>query len=59
MYINDIPVISQLTEQLAKWMDKNNHTNINDFKGALSLENTANPAEYERVQYMKHFCVHK
>lgn len=55
LYLNGIPVISNILEQLEEWMIHNNYNKIDDFKGALSLENTANPAEYERVQYMRHF----
>jgi dihydroorotate dehydrogenase (fumarate) len=59
MYIHGIPIFSRITEQISEWMTKKNYNDIKDFRGAVSLENTSNPANYERVQYMRYFGDHE
>lgn len=38
-----------------QWMDKNQFASLNDFRGKMSYKSSANPAGFERVQFMKYF----
>ncbi|NOZ35151.1 MAG: dihydroorotate dehydrogenase-like protein [Chlorobi bacterium] len=55
IYINGPKQINKMLTELEDWMSKNNYLNINQFKGKLSQKNINNPAEFERVQFMKYF----
>ncbi len=55
LYTKGIPFISELNKGLANWMKKHNFERIDDFRGKMSQVNSPNPAEYERVQFMKYF----
>ena len=55
LYKNGINHISTMLDDLTEWMEKHNFENIDDFKGKMSQKNSPNPAEYERVQFMKYF----
>ncbi len=55
IYINGPEQINKMLTELEDWMSKNNYLNINQFKGKLSQKNVNNPAEFERVQFMKYF----
>jgi dihydroorotate dehydrogenase (fumarate) len=59
MYREGLKVIGTMNDNLGKWMDQHNYESINDFRGKLSLENSTNLAEYERVQFMRHFGEYK
>ena len=45
--------INTMISGLESWMDKHNFKCIDDFRGKLSQVNLKNPADYERVQFMK------
>lgn len=47
--------VSELLKGLEAWMDKKGYESIGDFKGRLSLTKAANPAMYERAQYLSSF----
>ena len=55
VYINGVQQVNKMLTELEQWMSQNNYVNINQFKGKLSQKNLKNPAEFERVQFMKHF----
>jgi dihydroorotate dehydrogenase (fumarate) len=59
MYREGIKVIGTMNENLKSWMDGHDYRSIEDFRGKLSLENSTNLAEYERVQFMRHFGEYK
>jgi dihydroorotate dehydrogenase (fumarate) len=59
MYKEGIKVIGTMNEQLANWMNERNYQSIDDFRGKLSLDNSTNLAEYERVQFMRYFSEHR
>jgi dihydroorotate dehydrogenase (fumarate) len=59
LYQEGFPVIGDMIDNLEKWMVENNYESISDFRGKLSLDNTTNLAEYERVQFMRNFGEHK
>jgi dihydroorotate dehydrogenase (fumarate) len=56
LYKKKFEVIAEMNSFIENWMKKNNFTSINDFKGKMSMKNIANPASYERVQFMKYFA---
>lgn len=56
LYKKSINEISLIIKGLENWMEKNNHSSIDDFRGKLSAKGNKNPAAYERVQFMKHFA---
>jgi len=59
LYQDGFPVITGMIKNLEKWMEANDYASIDDFKGKLSMDNSTNLAEYERVQFMRHFGEYK
>ena len=59
LYRDGFPVISGMIQNLEKWMDSNNYSSIADFRGKLSMDNSTNLAEFERVQFMRNFGEYK
>ena len=55
LYAHGIDFIKELNDGLTAWMQKHDFEKIADFKGKMSQVNSPNPAEYERVQFMKYF----
>ena len=55
LYKHGINYIEDMTEDLKSWMSRHGHEKIDDFRGKMSQVNSPNPAEYERVQFMKYF----
>jgi len=53
LYENGMGVMSDMLGFLADWMRRHNYNGIEDFRERLSQKNSGNPAEYERVQFMK------
>ncbi len=47
--------IAEILKGLTTWMEKKGYESIGDFKGRLSLTRAANPALYERAQYLSSF----
>ncbi len=43
----------KLREGLDAWLDRNDYGSVADIKGIMSHENTAEPAAFERANYMK------
>ena len=59
MYKEGFKVIGTMIDNLKSWMSEHNYSSIDDFRGKLSLDNSTNLAEYERVQFMRHFGDYK
>jgi dihydroorotate dehydrogenase (fumarate) len=59
MYKEGLKVVGTMNDQLGNWMNQHNYKSVEDFRGKLSLENSTNLAEYERVQFMRHFGEYK
>ena len=59
LYQNGFSVLTDMIQNLIKWMDENGYNSIDDFRGKLSLDNTTNLAEFERVQFMRNFGEYK
>lgn len=55
LYKKGFKEIESMIEELGSWMERKNFTNIDQFRGKMSIDQAKNPAAYERVQFMKHF----
>jgi dihydroorotate dehydrogenase (fumarate) len=55
LYKKGFREIKSMLEELENWMDRKNFSQIEQFRGMMSVEQAQNPAAYERVQFMKHF----
>ena len=55
LYKNGVEYVAEMIAELEAWMEKHSFEKIDDFKGKMSQVNSPNPAEYERVQFMKYF----
>lgn len=55
LYTKGIDHIKTMVDGLRSWMEKHEFDKIDDFRGKMSQVNSPNPAEYERVQFMKYF----
>jgi len=47
--------IQTMLDTLKTWMQTHGYQSLDDFRGRLSQEAAANPAVYERVQFMRYF----
>lgn len=47
--------IKTMTESLKSWMQTHGFEKLSDFRGKMSQDAAANPAVYERVQFMRYF----
>ena len=56
LYKNGFGRINIMLLELEKWMEQHNYASIDEFKGKMSFKNTANPAAYLRVQFMKNYA---
>ncbi len=54
-YRNGVDHASRMLSDLKKWMEKNGYTKLSDFRARMSQHETANPASFQRVQFMKYF----
>jgi len=59
LYEKGFGFIDEINTRLAAWMTEHNYETIDNFRGKLSQENSINPAEFERVQFMKNFGEYK
>jgi dihydroorotate dehydrogenase (fumarate) len=50
---NGIPRISQILSDLSIWMEENEYESIEQMRGSMSKISVAEPAAYERANYMK------
>ena len=53
IYKHGYPVISEIITDISKWMDEKGYKSIDDFRGKMNQQSIANPAEFERVQFMR------
>ena len=59
LYEEGLQIIPQIISNLTNWMEENNYTSIEQFKGKLNYSNISSPAMYERAQFMKYFSNHQ
>ena len=45
--------IATVLDNLTAWMEEKEYVSIEQMKGSISLLHTANPAAYERANYMR------
>jgi dihydroorotate dehydrogenase (fumarate) len=50
---NGIPQIAMIESELVDWLEQHEYESISQLKGSLSQKNCAEPAAFERAQYMK------
>jgi dihydroorotate dehydrogenase (fumarate) len=48
-----IPQIAMIERDLTDWMEEHEYESVSQLKGSLSQKNCAEPAAFERAQYMK------
>jgi len=53
MYKHGYPVITELIKGIEEWMDSKGYATIDDFRGKMNQLSIKNPAEFERVQFMR------
>lgn len=56
VYTHGSEIISQIMTCMEEWMHMINFQSVDEFRGRLSYANIANPAMYERVQFIKYFA---
>lgn len=48
-----IPQIATIEREMVAWLEEHEYESVSQLKGSLSQKNCAEPASYERAQYMK------
>ncbi|MGB9771093.1 MAG: dihydroorotate dehydrogenase-like protein [Candidatus Kapaibacteriota bacterium] len=56
---NGVFYLLQLEKELIEWMKEHEYESVQQMIGIMSQENTPNPSEYERVQYVKAISTYK
>ncbi len=59
LYEQGLDAVENILTCIEEWMEQNNYSNIDEFKGKLNYSNIENPNLYERVQFMKYFSSYK
>lgn len=55
LYQNSPDYIRTMLEDLETWMTRHGYETLENFRGKMSQDKSADPAAYERVQFMKYF----
>lgn len=55
LYQDGVEVVASMNQRLTGWMEHNRYAEIAEFRGLLSQGRVANPAAYERVQFVRNF----
>ncbi len=55
LYKNGIEFLPKIIDRFESWMMENNFKSLEEFRGKMNYSNIANPALYERAQFMKYF----
>jgi dihydroorotate dehydrogenase (fumarate) len=50
---NGIPYITDVLNQMVLWMEEHEYNSLNMMRGSMSYMNIADPAQFERANYMK------
>ncbi len=53
-----IPQIALIEREMVEWLEEHEYESVSQLKGSLSQKNCADPAAFERAQYMKALCSH-
>jgi len=52
------PQIALIESDLKQWLEEHDYESVKQIKGSLSQKNCAEPAAFERAQYMKALCTY-
>jgi len=55
LYSYSLERIAEMKSRLANWMEQKGYETIDNFRGLMSQQRSAVPAEFQRVQYMKSY----
>ena len=55
IYRNGPQRLKEMLETLESWMEQKSYDRLADFRGRLSYEKSAEPAVYERTQFMRYY----
>lgn len=55
LYADGLDTVADMNRRLHQWMAERDFAGLNEFRGMLSQTQVANPAAYERVQFVKNF----
>ncbi|MFP4542772.1 MAG: dihydroorotate dehydrogenase-like protein [Candidatus Kapaibacterium sp.] len=55
LYKNSKHRIQTMLDEVKSWMREHEYNSLNEFRGIMSQEKSADPAAFERAQFMKHF----
>lgn len=50
---NGIPHIAEVLKHMVQWMEEHEYESLNTMRGSMSYINIADPAQFERANYMK------
>jgi dihydroorotate dehydrogenase (fumarate) len=53
LYLKGLDRLEEIKKEIGAWMEKHGHRRVADFRGLMSQEQSAQPAYYERLQYIK------
>ena len=53
LYKRGVGHVASILSELEDWMKRHDYLSIDSFRGKLSQEASKNPADYERLQFMK------
>jgi dihydroorotate dehydrogenase (fumarate) len=53
LYKDGFGAIAKITGGIEKWMNEKGYSTIDEFRGKMNQQNLKNPAEFERVQFMR------
>jgi dihydroorotate dehydrogenase (fumarate) len=53
LYKNGLGRIAEMKDRLTAWMTEQGFETLDDFRGNLSQAESSNPADWDRVQFMK------
>ncbi len=53
VYKHGYPVLGEIIKGISSWMDEKGYATIDEFRGKMNQQSLANPAEFERVQFMR------
>ncbi len=53
IYKDGFKIVGSINQGISDYMEKHNFKTISDFRGKMNQSNITNPADFERVQFMK------
>jgi len=56
---NGLHIIGQIEKEMAEWLSSHDYQSVQELRGSMSQKNCADPAAFERAQYMKAIMSHK